>query len=46
MVAWMIDEYGSEELRERFVPALASMEVSIEYFTLFSKFLKGFNFFM
>ena len=27
MVAWMIDEFGSEELRERFVPELASMQV-------------------
>lgn len=26
MVAWMIDEFGSEELRERFVPELASMQ--------------------
>ncbi|KAJ7314702.1 Isobutyryl-CoA dehydrogenase, mitochondrial [Desmophyllum pertusum] len=26
MVAWMIDEFGSEELREKYVPALASME--------------------
>ena len=40
MVAWMIDEYGSEELREKFVPALASMEVSNEYFTLFSNVWK------
>ena len=27
MAAWMIDEFGSEELREKFIPALASMEV-------------------
>ncbi|KAJ7330208.1 Isobutyryl-CoA dehydrogenase, mitochondrial [Desmophyllum pertusum] len=26
MVAWMIDEFGSEELREKYVPTLASME--------------------
>lgn len=29
MVAWMIDEFGSEELREKYVPALASMEVKL-----------------
>ena len=27
MAAWMIDEFGSEELRQKFIPALASMEV-------------------
>ena len=27
MAAWMIDEFGSEELKERFIPELASMEV-------------------
>lgn len=26
MVTWMIDEFGSEELREKYIPALASME--------------------
>ena len=34
MVAWMIDEFGSEELRERFVPELASMQVKWEIFFL------------
>jgi len=29
MVTWMIDEFGSEELREKYVPALASMEVKL-----------------
>ena len=29
MAAWMIDEFGSEELKERFIPELASMEVII-----------------
>ena len=27
MAAWMIDEFGSKELREKFIPELASMEV-------------------
>lgn len=29
MVTWMIDEFGSEELREKYVPALALMEVKL-----------------
>ena len=29
MVTWMIDEFGSEELREKYIPALASMEVKL-----------------
>ena len=29
MVTWMIDEFGSEELREKHIPALASMEVKL-----------------
>ncbi|CAH3014940.1 unnamed protein product [Porites evermanni] len=31
MAAWMIDEFGSEELRQKFVPALASMEKFASY---------------
>ena len=34
MAAWMIDEFGSEELRQTFIPALASMEVFQYYFVL------------
>ncbi|XP_078359240.1 isobutyryl-CoA dehydrogenase, mitochondrial-like [Oculina patagonica] len=26
MVTWMVDEFGSEELRKKYIPALASME--------------------
>lgn len=29
MVTWMIDEFGSEELREKYIPVLASMEVKM-----------------
>ena len=29
MATWMIDEFGSDELREKYVPALASMEVKL-----------------
>ena len=29
MVTWMIDEFGSEELREKYIPSLASMEVKL-----------------
>lgn len=31
MATWMIDEFGSEELREKFIPALASMEKFASY---------------
>lgn len=31
MATWMIDEFGSEELREKFIPELASMEVKLIY---------------
>ena len=29
MVTWMIDEFGSDDLREIYIPALASMEVKL-----------------
>jgi len=29
MVTWMIDEFGSDDLREKYIPALASMEVKL-----------------
>lgn len=29
MVTWMIDEFGSEELRAKYIPALALMEVKL-----------------
>ena len=31
MAAWMIDEFGSQELRERFLPGLTSMEQIASY---------------
>jgi len=31
MAAWMIDEFGSKELREKFIPELASMEKFASY---------------
>ena len=34
MVTWMIDEFGSEELREKYIPALASMEVKLIHVVL------------
>lgn len=47
MVTWMIDEFGSEELREKYVPALASMEVKfivlLFYFVWFFCFILEYN---
>ena len=31
MVAWMIDRYGSETLRQKYIPSLASMEILASY---------------
>ena len=41
MAAWMIDEFGSEELRQKFIPALASMEVFQYYYFVLSMSMSG-----